>query len=139
MQILDRIETYTPDQQPIGAIVVSEPRVVMVPNPKAPGRRYRQVVADVVQMNPQKPGEVYVEPDVLLNFATKREERVDPLNGETFRLSMLPTHIPGLDVDIETGEVLGLRDLLTRAQATVLSRAPNQGQRANTDEVVLED
>lgn len=128
MQILDRIETYTPDKQPIPAVVVSEPRVVMVPNPNAPGRRYRQVVADVVQQNPQNKSELYVQPDVLLNFATKREERVDPLTGETFALSMLPTTIPGLDVDIETGEVLGLRELLTRARDTVLNRASGAAQ-----------
>jgi hypothetical protein len=123
MEILKPIETYTPAKEPIPAIVVSEPRVVMVPNPNAPGKRFRQVVADVVQMNPQKPGELYVTHNVLLNFATVREERTDPLTGETFRLSMLPAHVPGLDVDIETGEVLGLRELLTRASDTLLRHA----------------
>ena len=141
MEIMKGIETYTPDQQPIPAVVVSEPRVTFIANPRSPGKRLRQVVADVVQMNPNVPGELYVQPDVLLNFATVREERTDPISGESFRLSMLPERIPGLDVDLETGEVLGLKDLLTRARDTVLNRAANGASvTASTEsEAVLED
>jgi hypothetical protein len=141
VEVLSAIETYTPDKQPIPAVVVSEPRVTFIPNPRSPGKRLRQVVADVVQMNPNSPGELYVQPDVLLNFAVKREERTDPISGESFRLSMLPERIPGLDVDIETGEVLGLRELLTRSRDTVLNRAAN-GASATASaepEAILED
>ena len=129
MDIMSRIETYTPQELPIPAIVVSEPRVLYIQNPRDPSKRLRQVVATVVQMNPnpENLGELYKQEDVLLNFAVERKTMRDPETGETFHISKLPEHIKGLDVDKDTGEVLSYRQLLERTVSTIVNRAAGAG------------
>lgn len=124
MQLMEKIETYTPDKTPIAGVVFSEPRIVFVPNGR--GGRYRQVIADVVQQNPQNPADLYVQSNVLLNFATKREEMVDPTTGVSVQMSKLGARIPGLDVDIETGEVLTLQHYAERVRDGIMRLAGSQ-------------
>ena len=117
---LDRIESYTPDKQPIAGVLAGDAHTEMVPKTNGSPGNWRNTVADVFQMSPDG-STIYIQSDMVLNFAVERD-------GVT---SLLPESIPGLDVDGETGEVLTLdalkilrRDGIINRQGASASAAP---------------
>lgn len=111
---LDRIESYTPDKQPIAGVLASDSWTEIVPKTNGQPGNWRNTVADVFQLSPDG-STVYLQPRMVLNFAVERD-------GIT---SLLPEHVPGLDVDATTGEVLDLDALKVLRRDGIINRQGN--------------
>ena len=111
---LDRIESYTPQKQPIAGVLASDAWTEMVPKTNGQPGNWRNTVADVFQLSPDG-STVYLQPRMVLNFAVERD-------GIT---SLLPTNVVGLDVDADTGEVLSLDALKVLRRDGIINRQGN--------------
>jgi hypothetical protein len=108
---LDRIESYTPDKQPIAGTLASDAWTEIVPKTNGQPGNWRNTVADVFQLSPDG-STIYLQPRMVLNFAVERD-------GIT---SLLSETIPGLDVDAETGEVHTLEALKILRRDGIINR-----------------
>jgi hypothetical protein len=107
---MDRIESYTPEKQPIAGVLAGDAWTEMVPKTNGQPGNWRNTVADVFQMSPDG-STIYLQNRMVLNFAVERD-------GIT---SLLPETIEGLDVD-ENAEVLSLDALKVLRRDGIINR-----------------